>query len=68
MTYKDDTVSFWDWFIVMLILMIPVINFIMLFVWAFGGGVNESKANFARASLAIGGIFAIFVLKLLLNN
>jgi hypothetical protein len=30
---------------------IPLINIIMLFVWAFGGGAQASKANWAKASL-----------------
>lgn len=40
-----------DWLITMLIMIIPVVNLIMLFVWAFGGGVNPNKANYAKAAL-----------------
>ncbi|PUA36684.1 hypothetical protein C8Z91_25250 [Paenibacillus elgii] len=40
-----------DWLVTMLILIIPVVNLIMLFVWAFGGGANPSKANYAKAAL-----------------
>ena len=36
---------------VMLILAIPLVNIVMLFVWAFGGGVNKTKANYCKASL-----------------
>ena len=32
-------------------MMIPLVNLIMLFVWAFGSGTSESKANWAKASL-----------------
>ena len=37
--------------LVMLILAIPLVNIVMLFVWAFGGGVNKTKANYCKASL-----------------
>ena len=32
---------------------IPIVGFIMLMVWAFGGGVNLNKKNYARASLIL---------------
>ncbi|WP_281889801.1 hypothetical protein [Paenibacillus sp. YYML68] len=48
---QSSTISVKDWMITMLILMIPLVNLIMLFVWAFGGGASPSKANFAKANL-----------------
>lgn len=64
---NQNAVSTGDWMITMLISYIPVIGFIMLFVWAFGSG-NPSKANWAKAMLlwmvlfiVIGGLlFAAF--------
>lgn len=51
-TYKDNRpISLFEWMITMLILSVPLLNFIMLFVWAFGGERNETKVNFARAVL-----------------
>lgn len=44
-------VSTGDWIITILITAIPIIGFIMLFVWAFGGGSNPSKANWAKATI-----------------
>lgn len=44
-------VSTGDWMITILITAIPIIGFIMLFVWAFGGGSNPSKANWAKATI-----------------
>ncbi|MFC0213418.1 hypothetical protein ACFFK0_13295 [Paenibacillus chartarius] len=44
-------ISFKEWMITLLLLAIPVVNLIMLFVWAFGGGANPSKANYAKAGL-----------------
>ena len=66
MRYQNETVNFWDWVITLLVLLVPVVNFVMIFVWAFGGGVNESKANFARASIAIGFVFAVLFFRLFL--
>ncbi|MDA3879828.1 MAG: hypothetical protein PF436_05510 [Prolixibacteraceae bacterium] len=40
-----------DWVITLLLLAIPLVNIIMLFVWAFGSGANPNKANFAKAAL-----------------
>lgn len=41
-----------DWLVVFLITSIPLVNIVMLFVWAFGGGNhNPNKVNFAKAAL-----------------
>lgn len=40
-----------DWLITYLIMIIPIVGFVMLFVWAFGSGNNPSKSNWAKASL-----------------
>ena len=48
---QGNIVSVKEWLITLLIMMIPVINIIMMFIWAFGGGVKESKANFFKAQL-----------------
>ena len=44
-------VSVGEWILTMLIMVIPLVNLIMLFVWAFGGNTNPNKANWAKASL-----------------
>jgi len=55
-----------EWILTFLIVSIPLVGFIMLFVWAFGNGTNESKANWAKASiiwfLIIIGIYVLFAL------
>ncbi|WP_165026069.1 hypothetical protein [Dysgonomonas sp. ZJ279] len=48
---NTSVVSIGDWIITMILMLIPVVNIIMLFVWAFGGGTAESKSNWAKASL-----------------
>lgn len=44
-----------DWVITFLLLMIPLANIILPFVWAFGENVNKSKKTFFQAYL----IFAL---------
>ena len=48
---KTPVISVGEWMLVTLILAIPLVNIVMLFVWAFGGGVNKTKANYCRAAL-----------------
>jgi hypothetical protein len=51
-----------EWMLMMLIMIIPIVNIIMMFVWAFGEG-NPTKQNYFKASLLwaaiILGIYAI---------
>lgn len=52
-TANPEPVSMKEWLITLLILMIPIVNIIMPFVWAFGGGSNPSKANFFKAQIIV---------------
>ncbi|HBU81955.1 MAG TPA: hypothetical protein DEF35_09980 [Paenibacillus sp.] len=52
------------------LMMIPLVNIIMLFVWAFGDS-NPSKANYAKASLlwaAIGIVVYILVFVVIIGT
>ncbi len=49
--HQADEVTLGDWMITMLLSFIPIVNIIMLFVWAFGSSTNPSKANWAKATL-----------------
>jgi hypothetical protein len=54
-----------EWVITLLIRIIPIVGFIMLFVWAFGNNENQNKANWAKATLiwiAIGLVIGIFIM------
>lgn len=44
-------VSVGDWFVTILLMVIPLVNLVLLCVWAFGGNTHPSKANWAKASL-----------------
>jgi hypothetical protein len=57
-------VSTKEWVLAYLIMIIPLVNIIMLFVWAFGTSENPNKANWAKARLiwlAIGLGFALIL-------
>ena len=40
-----------DWMITLLILSIPLVNFIVLLIWAFSSSTDPIKANFSKAAL-----------------
>lgn len=47
----SPTVGIGDWFLSLLVTSIPIVNIIVLLVWAFGSSTNPSKANWAKAML-----------------
>ena len=53
--------SIGDWIITSIILAIPIVGFVMLFVWGFGSNTHPSKANWAKASLIMIGISFLIV-------
>lgn len=52
---QEDTspLSVGNFLVMMLIAAIPILNIIMLCVWAFGSGSNVNRKNYARAQLII---------------
>lgn len=52
MTNRNQSiVTIGDWIITMILMCIPLVNFIMLLVWAFSSSTPVSKANWAKAAL-----------------
>lgn len=47
----SEDVSMGEWMWTIFLLCIPIVNIILLFVWAFGGSTNPSKANYCKAQL-----------------
>ncbi|MNI37742.1 hypothetical protein D3C73_918540 [compost metagenome] len=47
-----------EWMITTLIMLIPIVNIVMMFVWAFGEG-NPTKKNYFKASLIWVGIVIV---------
>ncbi len=49
---QDDTpLSFGTYMLLFLLMLIPVVNIVLLCMWAFGRQVNTNKRNFSRAAL-----------------
>ncbi|MFC4776233.1 hypothetical protein ACFO9Q_05555 [Paenibacillus sp. GCM10023252] len=61
-------ISIKEWMLILFILFIPLVNIIMMFVWAFGEG-NPTKKNYFKASLIwsaiVLGIYAIIAIILI---
>ena len=49
----EQPLSIGNWILTYIILIIPLLNLIMLLIWALSSNTNKSKQNFARASFII---------------
>jgi succinate dehydrogenase/fumarate reductase cytochrome b subunit len=66
---ENTPISVKEWVVTILLLVIPIVNIIMLFLWAFGKETSATKSNFAKAYLLwilIGTVVAIFFILLLI--
>ncbi len=61
---ENEVVSVGDWVVSMLLMCIPIVNLILLCVWAFGSDAPMSKKNWAKAQLIwlLIGIILIIIL------
>jgi len=50
------------WLLTMLICIIPVVGWIMPFVWAFGSKANKSKKNYFIATLIMAVIWIVIII------
>lgn len=50
------------WVGAILLQCIPIVNIVLLFVWAFGGNTPESLKNYSKALLIVMGCFIGFYL------
>ncbi|HHK5573184.1 TPA: hypothetical protein ACQUH2_001913 [Neisseria subflava] len=55
---QAPVVSIKEWLLTNLIMMIPLVNIVMMLVWAFGSNTNPNKANYFKAALIL---FAILM-------
>ena len=63
----EEPVSFGDWMLSILLTMIPCINIIMIFVWAFGSGVKKSKSNYFKAVLVWTLIWTVLMIVMMIG-
>lgn len=68
----DKPISFRNWMGTLLLPIIPlvgpIIYLVMMLVWAFGSDTNQTKKNWARASLVVGCIFIMLFIILMVNS
>ena len=50
---QAPVVSVKEWLLTNLILMIPLVNIVMMLVWAFSSNTNPNKANYFKAALTL---------------
>lgn len=50
-TSLETPMTLSDWVITLVLSFIPIVNIILLFVWAFGSNTNINKKNYAKAQL-----------------
>ena len=50
---QAPVVSIKEWLLTNLILMIPLVNIVMMLVWAFSSNTNPNKANYFKAALIL---------------
>ncbi|NLN66095.1 MAG: zinc-ribbon domain-containing protein [Clostridiaceae bacterium] len=58
----DKPYSVGGWLLTYLILLIPIVNIVMPFVWAFGSNTNKSKKNFFIAYLIMAAIGIVLLI------
>jgi len=51
-----------DWLVTMLIMIVPILNAIMLFIWSTDRNTNPNKSNWAKATLIIIGIQIVLMM------
>ncbi|MDD4819317.1 MAG: hypothetical protein PHD21_00545 [Flavobacteriales bacterium] len=42
-----------DWLVTLLLMIIPLVNIVLLFVWAFSSTENKNRSNWAKAELIL---------------
>ena len=57
----EEPMSMGEWMISLLVMMIPCVNIVMMFVWAFSSTEKKSKSNYFKASLIFTGIMMVFM-------
>lgn len=58
----EEPMSVKEWLITDLLMLIPCVNFILVFVWAFSSSEKKSKSNYFKANLIFAGCILAFYL------
>lgn len=57
----EEPVTVGEWIVSFLLLMIPCVNIVLMFIWAFSSNEKKSKSNFFKAYLIITVIVTVIV-------
>jgi len=57
--------TFGEWVTIQILMLVPIVNFVMLIVWAAESNGNPNKLNWARATLVVMGIQVVLWIFLL---
>ena len=57
----EEPMTIGEWMISLLVMLIPCVNIVMMFVWAFSHKEKKSKSNFFKAYLIFFGIMLVFM-------
>lgn len=59
---SERAVSIGDWILTFILLLLPVVNIVMMFVWAFSSNTPKSKSNFFKAYLIVVGVMLLLAI------
>lgn len=62
----EEPITMGEWLITMLIMLIPCVNIIMVFVWAFSRKEKKSKSNYFKAYLIYMAVVIVLYIFLIL--
>ncbi|MCM1173543.1 MAG: hypothetical protein NC341_00680 [Blautia sp.] len=62
----EEPVKMSEWLIALLLMMLPCVNIVMMFVWAFSKTEKKSKSNFFKAYLIVFGIMFVLYMIILI--
>lgn len=60
----EEPVKVGEWVLSMVLMMLPCVNIIMMFVWAFSSTEKKSKSNFFKAALIMYGVVGVLMVLL----
>jgi hypothetical protein len=63
-SHRSCDVGIGEWIGTMLLLLIPIVNIVLIFVWAFGSETKRSKSNYFKAYLILTAISIILTVVL----
>ena len=65
--FKGTDVTLKEWVIAGLLLIIPIVNILLIFIFAFGSDFNKSFSNFFKAQLLMGAVAFVFMMMILFS-